>query len=267
MTLPRLRSITAIVRRDALASSSYKAAILLDLGLGALGLSVYYFISETFREIPARDLQGAPSYFAFAAVGVAITFVIQTAGLGIFQRVREEQLTGTLEFLTVQPLRTSELSLGLAGFPFMFATVRAAGYLLVADALGADFSNADGVGLLCAFAMSGLALVPIGVAVAAVALVVKRADALATLITFGLGFLGGAYFPRQVLPPWLEPVADVVPTRFVFDSIRAALFRGEDWAGDLVYLACFAVVGLPLAVLAFDRALRFTQRRGTLTQY
>lgn len=263
----RLRAILALIRRDALGATSYRAAVVLDLALGALGLGVYYFISETFRQIPARDLQGAPSYFAFAAVGVAITFVIQTAGLGVFQRVRDEQLTGTLEMLSVQPLRTSELSMGMAGFPFLFAGARAAGYLVLADLLGADFSAADWPGLAVALVTSGLALMPIGVTVAAVALVVKRADALATLTTFGLGFLGGAYFPRQVLPGWLQPIADAVPTRFVFDSIRGALFRGDDWARPLLYLVCFTVIGLPFAIFVFDRALRFTQRRGTLTQY
>jgi ABC-type multidrug transport system permease subunit len=265
--MPRPRAILALVRRDALGVRSYKAAVVLDLALGALGLGVYYFISETFERIPAGDLQGARSYFAFAAVGVAVTFVIQTAGLGVFQRVRDEQLTGTLEMLTVQPLRTSELAMGLAGFPFMFAGARAAVYLLLANLLGADFSAADWPGFAAAFVASAVALMPIGVVVAAVALVVKRADALATLATFGLGFLGGAYFPRQVLPGWLETIARVIPTRFVFDGIRGALFRGEAWARPVLYLACFTAIALPVAVLAFDRALRLTQRRATLTQY
>ena len=40
------------------------------------GLFAYYFISETFEEVAAADLEGAPSYFAFAAVGLVIGLVV-----------------------------------------------------------------------------------------------------------------------------------------------------------------------------------------------
>ena len=53
--------------------------------------------------------------------------------------MREEQTTGTLEALSDDPVGPIELSVGLMGFPFLFASVQAAFYLAVASIfLGLD---------------------------------------------------------------------------------------------------------------------------------
>ena len=53
--------------------------------------------------MPAADLQGAPSYFAFAVAGILVSLVVASATAEIAGRVRDEQLTGTLELLCAQP--------------------------------------------------------------------------------------------------------------------------------------------------------------------
>ena len=111
----RPRAIYALVRRDFAITQSYRVAFYLDIVLGVVDLCIYFFISETFPQA-TEDLGGAPSYFAFVAVGLAVTIVIGATSTQLAQRVREEQLTGTLEALTVQPLSATELSLGMAGY-------------------------------------------------------------------------------------------------------------------------------------------------------
>ncbi|HWL65379.1 MAG TPA: hypothetical protein VNP73_05330, partial [Actinomycetota bacterium] len=101
----------------------------MDIFFTILNLTAFYFISETFGSVRSGVLDGAPNYFAFASVGMAMTLVIQTASVGMGTRVREEQLTGTLEYLITQPVTSTEIVLGLTGFTFAFATVRAAFYI------------------------------------------------------------------------------------------------------------------------------------------
>lgn len=264
----RFQSIAALVRRDFRITRSYPFAFLSDLFFGALNLVVFYFISETFAGASTAPLQGAGSYFAFAAVGVALTTVIQGASVGLARQVREEQLTGTLEALTAQPTSASELSLGLAGFPFLFAMVRAVLYMaLAAPWLDIDASTVSWTGLVVVFLATAAAVTAIGVALGALVLVFKRSEGLVALVTFGLGALGGALFPVSKLPATLETLSYAVPTRPAFDGVRAALFRGEDWAGSALGLAIFAAAALPLAVWLFGAALDMTRRRGSLSQY
>ncbi len=261
------RRVAALVRRDWKIRTSYRAAFVLDFVLGVLDLAVYYFISKTFTGVTG-DLGGAPDYFAFALVGIAVTTVITAAATGLAMRVREEQLTGTLEALLTQPMSSTQLALGMCAFPFLFATVRVAMYLLVgALVLSLDLSHADPLGFVVMIAAIGGAMSSIGILSGALVLVIKRGDKLAGLALFGMGLVGGAFFPVSVLPSWLEPLGKVVPTRFAFDGLRSALYVGSDWADDALALAGFTIVCLPIALWLFSKALEWGRRRGSLSQY
>jgi ABC-2 type transport system permease protein len=264
---PPFRAIGALVRRDLAVARSYRLSFYLDIALGVVDLCIYYFISKTFPHA-ISNLGGAPSYFAFALVGVAMTIVINSASTQLALRVREEQLTGTLEALTVQPLSGTTLALGLIGLPFILAMLRVALYLLAAGTLlGVDFSKADWPGFILVLLMSAVALSGIGIALGGLVLVIKRGAVVASLVIFLMGLLGGAFFPVAVLPQWLRPLAYIVPTRFAFDGLRDALYRGGGWGGDVAALAIIAAVSVPAAMWLFGAALRYGRRSGTLVQY
>lgn len=265
---PRGPVVAAVVRRDYHVARSYRLPFVLDLFYGVINLVVFFFISRTFGDTAAADLDAAPDYFSFAAVGIALTIVLAAASTGLAARIREEQLTGTLEALVAQPLTTTEVALGLAGFPFLFAIVRAGFYILVAAAfMGLDISETDWIGFASVLLVAGVALSGLGVLFGALVLLVKRGEVLAGMVTTGMGLVSGAFFPVSVLPDWLEPLGAIMPTRFAFDGLRDAIFRGEGWGGDVLALTAFAALSLPLAILACREALRHARRTGSLGQY
>ena len=258
----------ALVRRDLLVAQAYRLALAADLLFGLLNLAVYYFISESLGDPSRSSLDGAPSFFAYAAIGVVLVTVIGGAGVGLARRVREEQLTGTLETLAAEPVSGAELAIGLAGYPFLLALVRAGIYVVAADLLvGLGLTNPDWVGFVAVLVASAGVLVAIGVAMAAVVLVVRRAEPILTVVSFGLGFLGGAYFPRSSLPPVLEAIGSVTPTRFMFDGARAALLQGGGWGGDALVLVAIGALALPVSTALFMGALARSRRHGTLARY
>jgi ABC-2 type transport system permease protein len=167
-----------------------------------------------------------------------------------------------------QPLSTAQLCAGLAAFPFVFAAVRASLYLLVAGLwMGHELSDASWVGLVVMFMTSVAAVACLGLLAGAVVLVYKRGEVLAGMLLFGMSLISGSVFPVSALPEWLEQIGSVMPLRFVFDGVRDALFTGSGWAGDALVLTGFSVIGLPLAVWAFDRALEAARRAGSIGQY
>jgi ABC-2 type transport system permease protein len=265
---PRLGALGALIRRDYVIARSYRLAFFLDLVFGVLNLIIFYFISKTFGSQPTTKLDGAPTYFAFAALGISVMVVMEAASIGLANRLREEQLTGTLEALVTQPVAAVELALGLTGYPFLFAMSRAAFYVLVSAAfLGVDVRQTSWLGFVLMLSVTGAALAAIGIFLGAVVLVVKRSRVIASIVTFGLGLFGGAFFPLSVLPSWLRPFGKIAPTRFAFDGLRAAVFRGSGWGHDLFALALFSAVALPVAVWLFSAALRAVRRSGSLLQY
>jgi ABC-2 type transport system permease protein len=265
---PRWRIVRTLIAREYASRRTYRLAFLLDLLFGIANLLVYYFISNTLSVGANSDLGSAPSYFAFALVGIAITNVIGAASTGLAYRIREEQFTGTLEALLVQPISLNELSTGLAGYPFLFSMARAAFYILVGGGLlGVSFANADWLGFVVMLLCSALAFGSLGILLGGVILVVKRGEALVGVTMYALGILGGAFFPLSTLPSWLEPIANILPTHFAFHGLRSAIFLGGDWARDALILFLFGALAFPLANYFFRRAVDHTRSAGTLNQY
>jgi ABC-2 type transport system permease protein len=260
--------VRALVRRDLLIAGSYRLSFGLEAVYGVLGLFLYYFISRTFDDISSSDLGQAPSYFAFAAAGIIVGTVLNATTTSVGYRIREEQTTGTLEALAATPVSSLELSLGLVGFPFLFACAQAGFYLAVAAAfMGLDASGASWPGLVIVLLASAAALAPIGILSGAAVLVLKRGQMVSAALVYLMTLLGGMLFPVSVLPSWLQPLADAVPLRYALDGTRDALFTGSGWEGDAAVLAVWAVVLWPLALLAFDRAGAFARRAGSLSEY
>ena|SRR6266511_4147467 len=260
--------LAAVVRRDWAVTRSYRLAFLLDVFFGLLELVAYYFISRTFGDASPASLHGAPSYFAFAAVGAVLGAPIYAATAGVGFGLRQEQLRGTLEALMANPLRPAELCLGLTGFPFVFALARASLYLAVAAAwLHLDLGRTSWIGVLIVLIGTGVALSALGVLAGAVVLVFKRGEVVAKATVYGITLLSGSVFPISTLPGWLQPLSKVLPMRFAFDGIRSALFEGGGWGVDAAVLAAYGAVALPLSILVFSRAMRRALRVGTLAQY
>jgi ABC-2 type transport system permease protein len=262
-----ITAISALIRRDFLITASYRLSFGLEAAYGVLGLALYFFISRTFDDVGSSDLGDAPSYFAFAAVGVVVGTILDASTSSVGYRMRDEQTTGTLEALAATPLGSTQLAVGLVGFPFLFAAVQATFYLFVASLLGLDLSNADWGGLVIVLLLSGAALAPLGVLAGAAVLVLKRGQLVAGTLVYLMSIIGGMLFPISVLPEWLQPLAEVIPLRYAFDGSRDALFAGGGWEGDALALAVWALFLWPAGLLVFDRAGARARRAGSLAEY
>ena len=184
----RLRRIAAIMRRDLLIARSYSFALWFDLGFGLIELFIYFFVSRTFANVAPASLGGAPTYFAFVAVGIVLTLVVGAASAGIVDRIRSEQQVGTLETLVAQPVGAVDLCVGMIGYPFLFALVRAAVYSAAAiGLLGLRLPHASWIGFVAVLAAASAALIAIGIALAAFAVVFKRGGTLSWGVALRLG--------------------------------------------------------------------------------
>lgn len=260
--------VAAFMRRDFAFARSYNLPFIFDLFFGVLQLAIYFFLSRTFEQVGPAELDGAPSYFAFAAVGIVISLVIESAIQGVATKVREGQLTGSLEALMAQPVTSFQLCLGFTGFPFVFAVARAAFYLFIAAlVMGLEIDNADWAGLGVIFLTSAAAIASLGILGGAAVMVFKRGDALVGLLVFGLTLISGSLFPVSALPDWLADVGSFQPLRLAFDGARDALFQGSGWGDEALGLAAFAVVSVPAAVWLFAQALDFARRAGSVGEY
>jgi ABC-2 type transport system permease protein len=262
--------VAAFVRRDWKVARSYRLQFLLDLATIPLALALFFFLSrlvDTSELSTEGDMQ--QGYFAFAAVGIAVLRMVQTALTSFSVKLRNEQTTGTFEALLASPVTPSVVVLGSASFEILRATVAGLITLGVAVLFGVRFNLGSGsiVGILVGLPALMATFAAVGVVVAACAVIFKQVTALLGLITTGLALLAGVYFPTEVLPGPLEVIAEALPFTWGIDVLRAALLQGEVAGARLGLLVGFAVVSLPLSLWLFGLSIDRARRQGSLTQF
>ena len=264
-----LSACMGLVRRDALVWVSYRAQLLTQV-LGMLfQLTIFYFISHLLH-VHAKNFETPQDYFAYVVVGLSISQVlVLTLGLAP-QRVRQELVAGTLERLMVSSFGVDSGIVSMLFFPVLIGLVMATIMLgLAAGLFGLRLSDTAPLAVPVA-ALGSIAFMPFAVVLTALVLAFKQVAAGASFVTSGISIVGGLYFPPALLPPWLRWASEVQPFTPAVDLLRHLLVAAplvQSAATDLAKLVGFAVVLLPLSLLALRGAVLLGQRRGTIFEY
>lgn len=261
----------AFLRRDALIAVSYRTAFVLQFGSIFVAVPLFYFMGRMMPQTQAAlfDRYGG-SYFAFLLIGVAFVDYLAIS-LRCFDRsLRESQLMGTLEIVLLSPTSLAGLLIYSSLWVYLFTTARFLMYLVAGFFLGLDLRHADPLSALLVLALAVPAFASLGILSAAVTLLIKRGDLINVGISSASLVLGGVLFPVEVLPRWLQTVAQFLPVTHALEAMRLALFQGASpitLAPQLGVLALFAAGLGPLSLAAFAWSLRLTKRSGTLAHY
>lgn len=260
----------AFLRRDLLLQSSYRAAFLLSLVGILFSVAIFYYLGKLIGPAIEGRLGGS-DYFSFVLIGIAFYNYLGTALNSFSGSIRQAQMTGTLEPVLVTPIAIPTMLFGSSLYSFLYTSLTAVAYLVVA-ALFFDFDLSH-ANLGSAFVTLGLTIVAfsgLGILSASFTLRWKRGDPITFFLGTASALLGGVYFPIEIVPDWLQHIAAWIPLTYALSAMRGALLDGDSLsllAGDLAMLALFAILLVPLSVLAFSRALTAARREGTLSQY
>lgn len=264
------RLAVAFVRRDLLVDFSYRGSFFFSLAGALFSLWSLYFLGELFGNGSPLLRRFGGGYFRFALVGVAVSVPLRMGMAGVTRRVRELQLMGGLETLASAPVSPFGSVLLLALYPLLASVLRGAAlFFLGIGVFGARFPGASVSGALAALVLGTVAYLGFGILSASFVIVYKRGDPVAWAVDALTFLVSGIFYPVEVLPAVLRPVATLVPATHALHALRRALLEGASvtqLAGPLATLAVFAAVVLPLSAAALRAALRKAARDGTLGQ-
>jgi ABC-2 type transport system permease protein len=261
----------AFLRRDWRIAMSYRFPFVAAFLSSVLFLGLYFFLSELVRseELPigAGREQG---YFAYAIVGI-ILFEVLTVGLyTVASRIRDEQMAGTLEAVVATPVSTWLIALGSTTYEMLYGIGGGVFTALAGIAIYGLRVDVKATAVPALFACAAATLVlctALGIAIGALTLIIKRTVTVAALMSTAVAMLSGVYFPTDLLPEPVASLAWAFPFRWSLDVARPTLFGGHVPLEELGALVVVSIVALPLSIVAFERALERTKRRGTLAQY
>lgn len=251
--------------------SSYRAQVVLTI-LGWLVPVFLFFLLAVFLGAAGTSLAAldGESYVAFFVVGLAFQgFVSNLVGM-MAQRIRSEQMMGTLELVFLSPTSPGAVLAYSTLFGVVLNTVAAVFILGVGvGALGIhmviNLPAALMGTVLLAISCTGLGLIS-----AAVILWTKQGNPVATFFALFTQFFAGVLFPISVLPGTVRWLAYSVPLTFGLDALRGALLDGRTlaqvWA-PLAWMAVYSAVTVPIGIGLFRLALRKTKEEGTVATY
>jgi ABC-2 type transport system permease protein len=267
------RIASAMVKRDVLSETSYRLAFAMQIIEIFLTVTAIYFLSQMIGQDSINTLL-APyggNYFAFAIIGIAF-YSYFNVGFGKFaDALREAQTTGTLESMLSTPAGLSTILLSSSLWAFIFTTFRVMLILTSGALLLNSQINIGSLPLvLLILLLTVVSASSFGIIAACFIMVTKRGDPISWLFRSASWLLGGVVFPVGVLPPWMQNLAQLLPTTHALRAMRLVLLKGKsigDITPEIVALGMFSFVLLPISLRALMYAVRRAKKEGTLTHY
>lgn len=184
-------------------------------------------IEEPFKVVGEQSNEKSLRQFDYVFAGLIGFSII---GLGIFGPVNvfpELKKQGVLRRLQTTPLRVwqyflanvlSQAVVGILSIIVMFVVAR----------IVFDFKPVGNLLELGLFIVLGIICIfGIGMAIGGWAKNERQAAPLANIVVFPLMFLSGTFFPRFLMPEWLQRVSDFLPLTPVIDGIRLIATEGQ----------------------------------------
>ena len=267
-----LAKILAFLEKDWEQARSYRLAFVLQFGGVGLTLVGLYFMNRLFRSAELEQIQQyGGDYVSFILIGLVVTLYSGTTVRVFATSLRQAQVMGTLEVLLMTRARLSTIMFGWAIYPMIRATMSViifmiGGFLI----LDASFENANIIGALATMVLTLAVMVGLGIIAASVTLISKQSDPFTRVLVIAAGMLSGALYPVSALPAWLQVIAQLLPHTHAIEAIRLTILQGaplQEIAPQLVALAAYVAVVMPLSIWSFKYAMRRVRIEGSLAHY
>jgi ABC-2 type transport system permease protein len=175
-------------------------------------------------------------------------------GMGIFGPVNvfpELKKMGILRRLSTTPLRVwqyflstmiGQATIGLVSLTVMFIVAILVFHLQVVG----NYLE------LAAFLIIGIiTILGIGLAIGGWAKNERQAAPLSNIVVFPMMFLSGTFFPRYIMPEWLQNISSILPLTPIIDGIRLIATEGKHFIDILPQLGLIGIWMIVIYFIAF----------------
>ncbi len=164
-----------------------------------------------------------PSGFAQSAPGNTVMFVLLVTLTWGAASLSTERTNGMLRRLAAAPVTSGEIVGGKIAGRIAVSLLQIAVLLLaaVAGVVLLDLPlHADPLAVLVVLVVYAFAVAPLGVLLGAVIREPSRAANVGVLLTLVLASLGGCWWPIEVVPAWLQTLAQALPTGWAMTALH-----------------------------------------------
>ena len=263
-----LRIVMAVAKKDFRTAISYRVGFISGVIASFWGLIAFRFVSKL---VDTGQFAGSTvAYFRYVVVGLLFASILEPTAIGTSASARNEQVQGTLEYMASQPGRRIYLGRSWSAYGLLQSMVIAVIVLLLTIPIGFRTTDINVPVVVAVIILSILVFAAVGNMGAALVIVVQQGGVIVAGALSIIGVVSGTLFPISELPGWLQAVSHFSPLTYALEALRAATLADQpstSFITDLLVLAGFAVVLLPVSAWVLERAFRVAQRRGTLSTF
>ena len=191
------------------------------------------------------------SQFDYTFAGL-LAFTLMTMSIfGLSNQLPAEKKTGALRRIKATPFRPYQLIIGMM-LSYLVLTMISAALMVAVGVLLFDFEMQGSWLALGLFAViSTLMLSGFGMVIAGWARNENQSAPLSQVVAFPMMFLSGVFFPRFLMPDWLQSVTSWIPLTPVGEGVRMITTEGADFIVVAPQIGLIVIWGAAIYLLAF----------------
>jgi len=213
--------------------------------------------------------QRANDLIVFLLIGTLVWAYLSAVLDDISLVVTWERWEGTIEHTLMAPVPRVAHLIGTAVFGVLHAIVRTT--LIMSIALpffSVSLGHANWGTAAIVVAVGSLSLIGLGILAGVLPLLYpERGEQMSFMVQSVVLLVSGVYYSINTLPTWLQGVSHLSPATYLLRAVRSAIISGASPSAeghDILILAVFAVVMIPLSIAVFSAAERWAKRTGRL---
>lgn len=211
------------------------------------------------------------SFTLYLIIGTAVWSYLSVTFDGITDMINIERWEGTIEHTFMAPISRFTHLVGscwyavVHGLLFTFVQL-----IIVALFFHLDLSQANYLTAVFVLLLGSISFIGFGIAASVLPLLyTERGSQMSFIVKAVILLVSGVYYPIEVLPGWMQPLARVSPATYVLNGLRDALqhnraiWSPEIWNSTWPLIIC-GVISIPLGLWVFGIAERYAKRKGRL---
>ncbi len=233
------------------------------------GLSVIYIGASAELITGAKvDTKG---FILYLLIGTSVWSYLTVTFDGVTDIINIERWEGTIEHTFMAPISRFTHMVGSCLYAVAHGLLFTLIQLLVVGAFfHLDLSHANYLTAVFMLLMGSVSFIGFGIGAAILPLLyTEKGMQMSFIVRAILLLISGVYYPIEVLPGWMQPLARISPATYVLEGLRAGLQHNQViWSPEIWSytwpLIITAVVSVPLSVYVFGIAERYAKRTGKL---
>ena len=207
----------------------------------------------------------------YLLIGTAVWSYLSVTFDGVTDMITIERWEGTIEHTFMAPISRFTHLVGSCWYAVAHGLLFTFVQLLIVSAFfHLDLSHTNYMTAVFMLVVGSISFIGFGIGASVLPLLfTERGAQMSYIVRAILLLVSGVYYPIEVLPGWMQPLARISPATYVLEGLRAGMLNNRSvWSveiwNDTWPLIITGVVSIPLGIYIFGVAERYAKRTGRL---